>query len=44
MASDDHLVAGCEGSLGPVVPNCQDGRGGSSHHSSIGPRRQCLHE
>ncbi|ETZ68649.1 hypothetical protein L841_1771 [Mycobacterium sp. MAC_080597_8934] len=37
-------MAGCEGSLGPVVPNCQDGRGGSSHHSSIGPRRQCLHE
>jgi hypothetical protein len=41
VASDDHLVAGREGSLGPVMPNCQDGRGGSSHHSSIGPCWQC---
>lgn len=39
VAADDHLVAGGEGSLGPVVPNCQDGWGGSSHYSSIGVRR-----
>jgi hypothetical protein len=41
VAPDDHLVAGREGSLGPVMPNGQNGRGGSSHHSSIGQRWQC---
>ena len=41
VATDDHLVAGREGSLGPVMPNCQDGRGKSSHYSSIGPCWQC---
>ena len=40
VAPDDHLVACREGTLGPVVPNCQDGRGGSSHYSSIGRARR----
>jgi hypothetical protein len=39
VTSDDHLLAGREGSLRPVIPNRQDGRGGSGHHSSIGQRR-----
>jgi hypothetical protein len=37
VTPDDHLVARREGTLGPVVPNCQDRRGGSIHYSSIGP-------
>jgi hypothetical protein len=37
VTPDDDLVAGRERALGPVVPDCQDRRGGSSHHSSIGP-------
>lgn len=41
VATDDDLATGRKGSLGPVMPNCQDGRGGSSHYSSIGPRWQC---
>ncbi|EUA54927.1 hypothetical protein I550_3077 [Mycobacterium intracellulare 1956] len=43
VASDDHFVSGREGSLGPVVPNGQQRRGGSSHHSSIGSRRPCFY-
>ena len=41
VAADDHLVACGEGTLGPVVPDCQHRRGGSTHYSSIGPPRQC---
>jgi hypothetical protein len=41
VTTDDHLVACRERTLGPVVPNCQDRRGGSSHYSSIGPRLEC---
>jgi hypothetical protein len=37
VASDDYLMTCSEGTLGPVVPNCQHGRGGSTHYSSIGP-------
>jgi hypothetical protein len=37
VTPDDHLVARREGTLGPVVPNFQDRRGGSTHYSSIGP-------
>jgi hypothetical protein len=37
VTPDDHLVACREGTLGPVVPNCQDRRGGSTHYSIIGP-------
>jgi hypothetical protein len=38
VTADDHLVACGEGTLGPVVSDCQDRRGGSTHYSSIGPR------
>ena len=38
VTPDDHLVACGERTLGPVVPNCQDRRGGSTHNSSIGRR------
>ncbi len=41
VAPDDHFVAGGEGTLGPVVPNRQEGRGGAGHYSSIGRRRAC---
>jgi hypothetical protein len=41
VASDDDLMTCREGTLGPVVPDCQHGRGGSTHYSSISPRRQC---
>jgi hypothetical protein len=37
IPADDHLVACGERTLGPVVSDCQDRRGGSTHYSSIGP-------
>jgi len=40
VASDNDLMTCREGTLGPVVPDGQHGRGGSTHYSSIGPRRQ----
>lgn len=40
VASDNHLMTCSEGTLGPVVLNGQHGRGGSTHYSSIGPRRE----
>jgi hypothetical protein len=36
VTADDHLVAGREGILGPVVPNSQHRRVWSTHHTSIG--------
>jgi hypothetical protein len=36
ITSDDNLMTCCEGSLGPVVPNCQHGGCGAGHYSSIG--------
>jgi hypothetical protein len=38
ITPDDHLMARRERMLGPVVPNCQYGRGRSTHYISIGPR------
>ena len=38
VTPDDRLLACREGTLGPVVPNRQDGRRGSTHYSSMVPR------
>ena len=40
VTPDDDLVACREGTLCPVVSNCQERRGGSTHYSSIGLRRE----